>query len=80
VQAAASAWRTGKRFRALWAKAEDRNAWVAVSGGGWKHLSDASESGSVVLTAAAAHAFQTRATVNFRENDDGKIHEIYVWR
>jgi hypothetical protein len=76
----ASAWRTGKRFRALWAKAEDRNAWVAVSDGGWKQLSDASESGSVVLSAVAAHAFQTRAIVKFREEDDGKIHEIYVWR
>jgi hypothetical protein len=78
--APASAWRTGKRFRALWAKAEDRNAWVAVSDGGWKQLSDASESGSVVLTALAAHAFQTRALVKFREDDAGKIHEIYVWR
>lgn len=77
--APASAWRTGKRFRALWAKAEERNAWVLVSDGGWKQLSDASESGSVVLTAVAAHAFQTRAIVKFREDDAGKIHEIYVW-
>jgi hypothetical protein len=80
TKTAVSAWRTGKRFRALWAKAEDRNAWVAVSGIGWKQLSDASENGVVALTAVAAHAFETRATVSYREEDDGKIHEIYVWR
>ncbi len=79
VRAAPSTWRADKRFSALWTRAEDRNSWVAIPGTGWKQLSNSSDSAVVALTMVAAHAFLTEASVTYREEDDGKIHEIYVW-
>jgi len=44
-----------------------------------KKLSTASDSGVVALTLLASHAKQLGSIVNYRDEDDGMVHEMYVW-
>ena len=76
---AVTAWHNDKRFTALWTIAEDRNAWVGVSGIGWKKLSNASETATTGLAMLSAHARDRERQVNYRDEADGMIHEMYVW-
>ncbi len=77
--AAVGAWNNGKRVNALWTINQNRNSWMHVDGVGWKRLSTASESGVVALTRLAAHARERSSVVNYRDEADGMVHEIYVW-
>ncbi|MBX3638149.1 MAG: hypothetical protein KF683_22485 [Rubrivivax sp.] len=77
--AAIGAWNNGKRITALWTINQNRNSWAHVDGVGWKRLSTASESGVVALTRLAAHARERNSVVNYRDEADGMVHEIYVW-
>jgi ABC-type glycerol-3-phosphate transport system substrate-binding protein len=74
-----TAWQNSKKFTALWTINQNRNAWVYVSGIGWKKLADNSDSAKEALNLLASHAKQLARTVNYRDEADGKIHEIYVW-
>ncbi len=76
---AIGAWFQSKQLNALWAINQNRNSWINVVGIGWKKLSTTSESGNVALTMLAAHARQLNRSVNYREEADGMIHELYVW-
>jgi hypothetical protein len=76
---AAAIWQRAKRVTGLWSKGEDRNSWVAIAGVGWKKLSDASDSANLALTILAAQALQTGRNIDYREESDGMIHEIYAW-
>lgn len=75
----ASAWQTDKRIVSLWSINQTRNSWVGVSGVGWKRLANNSDSAVVALTMLASHARARDAAVNYREEADGMIHEMYVW-
>lgn len=77
--AAISTWQNDKRVNAMWVINEDRNAWMGVVGVGWKKLSNASESATSALTLLTAHARTKDSPVNYREEADGMVHEIYVW-
>ena len=74
----ASTWHNNKKITALWSKNESRNSWIAVSGLGWKKLTNNSDSAIVALTMLAGHAKQIGAQVNLKE-DSGQIKEMYVW-
>ncbi len=76
---AVTVWQNGKRISALWTIAEDRNAWVGVTGIGWRKLSNASETATTALAMLSAHARDRDRQVNYREEADGMIHEMYVW-
>lgn len=79
VEAAAGVWQQNKRVSALWGTDESRNSWVLVSGIGWKRLSAGSDSAALALSTLAAIAKMTQARVDYREESDGCIHEIYLW-
>lgn len=74
-----AAWLSNQTIAWLWAINENCNSWVGVSGVGWVKLSNSSDSGIVALTILAAHAKQSNAIVNYRQEADGMIHEMYVW-
>jgi hypothetical protein len=76
---AGGTWSNGQHVDALWSIHEDRNAWMSIQGVGWKKLSPRSESGIVALNALAANARVTQGQVSVREEDDGLVHELYVW-
>jgi hypothetical protein len=75
----ASTWQNNKRFNALWSINQNRNSWVGVDGIGWKKLMNNSDSAIVALTVLAAHAREKGSAVNYREESDGMIYEMYVW-
>ena len=74
-----SAWQNNKRFTALWSINQNRNSWVGVDGIGWKKLANNSDSAIVSLTMLCSHAREKGSVVNYREEADGMIYEIYVW-
>ena len=79
VTTTATGWQRGKRVTAVWSKNENRNSWVAIAGTGWKKLADTSDSANIALTILASQALQTTRNIDYREESDGMIHEIYLW-
>jgi hypothetical protein len=63
----------------LWSIAETRNAWVSITGIGWKKLANTHDSALLALTILGAHARQLQTAVDYREEADQMIHELYVW-
>ena len=74
-----TAWLSNKKINGLWSINQNRNTWIGVSGVGWKKLANNSDSAIVALTMLSAHALEKGSVVNYREESDGMIHEIYVW-
>jgi len=74
----ASTWRSGT-VTALWSNDEARNAWMLVSGIGWRKLLNARDGAFVALVTLASQARQTGRTIQFREEADGMVYEIYLW-
>ncbi|HEY2040089.1 MAG TPA: hypothetical protein VGG95_10515 [Edaphobacter sp.] len=79
ASASASVWQYGKKINALWAINENRNSWVGVTGVGWVKLANNNDTAIVALTMLGADAKLTQGTVNYRQESDGMIHEMYVW-
>ncbi len=75
----ASTWINGKKINALWTINENRNSWMSVAGTGWVKLANNSDSAIVALTMLAASARQTQTPVNYRQESDTMVHEMYVW-
>ncbi len=50
-----------------------------VAGGPWRRFSPVSDSGVASLALLAAHARDRGRPVNYREEADQLIHEMYVW-
>lgn len=74
-----TAWQNNKRITGLWAINQSRNSWVHVDGIGWKKLANNSDSAIVALTVLGAHAREKNSPVNYREEADGMVREMYVW-
>jgi hypothetical protein len=74
----ASVWRSGT-VTAFWAINEHRNAWMQVSGVGWKRIYNGRDGAFQALTTLAAQARQTGRQIHFREESDGMVYEIYLW-
>jgi hypothetical protein len=74
-----TAWQNNKQITSLWSINQNRNSWVGVSAIGWRKLANNSDSAIVALTMLSAHAREKGSVVNYREESDGMIHEMYVW-
>ena len=72
-------WQNDKRINALWAINQNRNVFVGVTGIGWKKLADNDDTAIVAFTLLSGSAKLTQTPVNYRDEADGKIHEMYVW-
>lgn len=75
----ATAWNSNKKVTGLWSIDQDKNAFARIAGTGWKKLANNSESGIVALNMLTSHAKAENSNVNYRDEKDGMIHEIYVW-
>lgn len=64
---------------ALWSVDEARNAWMQVSGVGWRKLYNGRDGAFTALLILASQARQTGRTIQFREEADGMVYEIYLW-
>ena len=74
-----TAWQNDKRVATLWAINENRNSWVYITNVGWKKLANASDSGIVAMTILASHAKELQRRIDYRDEADGMIHEMYIW-
>ena len=74
----ASTWRSGQ-VTATWSIDEVRNAWIQVAGVGWKKLYNGRDGAFTALAILAAQAHQTGRVIQFREEADGMVYEIYLW-
>jgi hypothetical protein len=74
-----TAWQNGKLVAAVWSINQNRNVFLNISGVGWKKLANNSDSAIVALTILGTSARLTQTQINYREESDGMIHEIYVW-
>ena len=72
-------WVTNKQIDALYSTYAARFAWMHVAGSVWRRFSPASDSGVAALALLAAHARDRGRPVNFREEADQLVHEMYVW-
>jgi len=72
-------WQSQKNIVNQWTINQDRNSWIGVAAIGWQKLSTASDSGCVALTMLAASALITKASVSYRTESDGMVHEIYAF-
>jgi hypothetical protein len=77
--AGVAAWNTNKKVTALWSINQNRNSWLHIDGVGWRRLANNSDSVTMALTILGAHAREKASTVNYRDEADGMIHELYVW-
>lgn len=73
------AWQSDKRVNALWSINQTRNTWMGVTGLGWKRLFNGNDSSLTALAMLAAHARQTNCRIDYRDETDGMVREIYVW-
>lgn len=74
-----SAWQNSKKIEALWTINQDRNSWMGVVGIGWRKFAPGTETSLTAMTMLAAHARCTNSVINYRDESDSLVHEIYVW-
>ena len=79
VASGVGAWQNNRKVDSLWTINQDRNSWVGINGVGWKKLSGPNETSISALTMLVAHARATGSPVNYRDESDTLIHEVYVW-
>jgi hypothetical protein len=79
VSAGITAWQNNKRVTGLWSINQNRNSWVFIDGVGWRKLANNSDSAIVSLTMLGSHAREKNSVVNYREEADGMVYEMYVW-
>ena len=72
-------WVSNKHVDALYSTYAARFSWMHVSGGPWRRFAPVSDSGVAALALLAAHARDRGRPVNYREEADQLIHEMYVW-
>ena len=75
----ATVWVNNQKINALWTINQNRNSWVSVVGKGWVKLANNSDTAIVALTMLGADAKLTQGLVNYRQESDNMIHEMYVW-
>jgi hypothetical protein len=73
------AWQNNKKVDALWTINQDRNSWVGFANVGWKKLAGPNETALSAMTMLFAHARATGSIINYRDESDNLIHEVYVW-
>ena len=78
AQAVAATWQSGQ-VTALWSIDEVRNAWMHVAAIGWRKLYNGRDGAFQALVALGSQARQTGRSINFREEADGMVYEIYLW-
>ena len=76
------AWQYGKKIVGLWTNYQNVNAWVYVSGLGWRKLTNPDDDVTTAMFVACAEAKSDNRNVDFYEASAGgyiEITEVYVW-
>lgn len=78
-QSAFGAWDNNKKIVGTWGKAEDKNAWLNISGMGFKKIRNTNAQTLLALLLLGAHARDKNRNVNVRTEADNQVYELYVW-
>ncbi len=76
---AVTGWVNGQKISALWAINQNRNVWAYVANVGWKKFANNSDSAIQAFAILGSSAKVSQGGVNYREESDGMVHEIYVF-
>ncbi len=78
VTAVAATWTSGVTVDALWSINEVRNGWFRAAGV-WRKIYNGRDGAFTALLTLASQARQTGRTINYRQEADGMVYEIYLW-
>ena len=79
AESALGAWNNGQHVVGTFGTANDQNQWLNISGVGWKKIINTSSSANMALTILGNHARLMNTVINYRDEADGMVHEIYAW-
>lgn len=78
-ESAFGAWDNNKKIVGTWGKAEDKNAWLNISGIGFRKIRNTNAQTLLALLLLGAHARDKNRNVNVRTEADNQVYELYVW-
>jgi hypothetical protein len=74
----AAVWQNDKRVSGLYNTYHARNAWMHITGLGWKRVSNTNDSSQEAMNMLASHCREKACRIDFSE-EGGIVKEIYVW-
>jgi hypothetical protein len=75
----AGTWQGNQTIGALWSSNDKDNAYAWINGIGWKRLAPASDASLMAMNILTRVGRDSGSPINYREEADGAIHEIYLW-
>ncbi|GAB3015477.1 hypothetical protein GCM10027051_19140 [Niabella terrae] len=72
-------WKNNTKIVSTWGKAQDKNAWLNVSGLGFRKIKNSNAQSLLAMLMIGAHARDKGSVVNVRTESDNMIYEIYAW-
>jgi hypothetical protein len=75
----AGTWQGNQTIGALWSSNDKDNAYAWINGVGWRRLAPTSDASLMAMNILTRLGRDSGAPINYREEADGAIHEIYLW-
>jgi hypothetical protein len=75
----AGTWQANQTIGALWSSDDKDNAYAWINGVGWKRLAPTSDASLMAMNILTRLGRDKGSAINYREEADGAIHEIYLW-
>jgi hypothetical protein len=75
----AGTWQGNQTIGALWSSNDKDNAYAWINGIGWKRLAPTSDASLMAMNILTRVGRDSGSPINYREEADGAIHEIYLW-
>jgi len=74
-----TAWNNNVKIGGTWGIAENNNAWLNISGMGFRKIRETNSQALLALLMIGAHARDKNSIVNVRTEADNKVYELYAW-
>lgn len=74
-----TAWNNNVKIVGTWGIAENNNAWLNVSGMGFRRIKETNTQAFLALLMIGCHARDKNSVVNVRTEADNKVYELYAW-
>lgn len=74
-----AAWNNNVKIVGTWGIAENNNAWLNISGMGFRRIRESNTQALLAILMIGAHARDKNSVVNVRTEADNKVYELYAW-
>ncbi|MBZ4189744.1 hypothetical protein [Niabella beijingensis] len=74
-----TAWNNNVKVVGTWGIAENNNAWLNISGMGFRKIKENNTQALLAILMIGAHARDKNSVVNVRTEADNKVYELYAW-